>query len=146
MKRCIKNDKQKRTKGRRRRKGRGGGGRSVCGGLDQEYWWGPTVIQRCKSGRSHCGCQITSTPQQEIWDRAWGEKGQDYKFSSFRTPTRTEVENNPQPYPVRGNSLSHWWQIGCHFQKPLKTKGLCPIRAKPRVNPSLHRAHSRLQF
>jgi len=35
-----------------------------------------------------------------------GGKGQDYKSSSFRTPKGTEVENNPQPYPARGNSLS----------------------------------------
>ena len=58
-------------------------------------------------------------------------KGQDYKFSSFRTPKRTEVENNPQPYPVRENSLSHWWQIGCHFQKRLKTKACAQLERSP---------------
>lgn len=49
-------------------------------------------------------------------------RGRDYKSSSFRTPKGTEVENNPHPYPVRGNSLTHWWQIGCQFQKRLKTE------------------------
>lgn len=62
----------------------------------------------------HCGCQITARPQQEIRDRVWGRRGgrgpgaggcQDYKFSSFRTAKRTEVENNPQPYPTQGGKL-----------------------------------------
>lgn len=59
--------------------------------------------------------QVVSLWMSNYLDTATGNmrqnvrgKGQDYKFSSFRAPKRTEVENNPQPYPVRGNSLSHW--------------------------------------
>lgn len=59
--------------------------------------------------------QVASLWMSNYLDTATGNmrqsvrgKGQDYKFSSFRTAERTEVENNPQPYPVRGNSLSHW--------------------------------------
>lgn len=44
-----------------------------------QSWPGILMRSHSDSGMqvrsSHCGCQITSTPQQEIWDRMWGERG-----------------------------------------------------------------------
>ena len=52
MKRCMKKGQTKTYQGEKKEKRKEGGKkRSLCGGLDQEYWWGPTVIQGCKSGR-----------------------------------------------------------------------------------------------
>lgn len=72
------------TEGTRRRKGRG------IKELKQRPW--PGILMRPRSdsetqvGSPHRRCQITSAPQQEIWDteRARGGKGQDYTFSSVR--------------------------------------------------------------
>lgn len=72
------------------------------------------MIQRCESGRLIVDVKLPRRHNRKYETEceeggvAVGE-GQDYKFSSFRTLKRTEVENNPQPYPTRGgNSLSHW--------------------------------------
>lgn len=126
-KRCLKKDKQKWTKGRRRRKGgvekkNGASAAVLTRNTDEAPQWFRDASQVASLWMSNYLNTATENMRQSVRG-----KGQDYKFSSFRTAERTEVENNPQPYPVRGNSLSHWWQIGCHFQKRLKTKACAQL-------------------
>lgn len=67
-------DKQRSTKGRGRRKKERG-----KKALMWQSWPGILMRSHSDSGirvrSSHCGCQITPTPQQEIWERMRGERG-----------------------------------------------------------------------
>lgn len=72
------------------------------------------MIQRCESGRLIVDVKLPRghNRKYETECEEGGEEGgrgaggcQDYKFSSFRTAKRTEVENNPQPYPTQGGKL-----------------------------------------
>lgn len=64
------------------------------------------MIQRCESGRLIVDVKLPRHHNRKYETECeGGRRGQDYKFSSFRTPRRTEVENNPQPYPARGKLI-----------------------------------------
>lgn len=114
-------DKQRSTKGSGRRKEREGIKGAYVAVLTRNTDEVPQWFRDSSQVVSLWMSNYPDTTTGNMRPNARG-KGQDYKFSSVRTPKRTEVENNPQPYPMQGNSLSHWWQIGCHFQKQLKTK------------------------
>lgn len=63
------------------------------------------MIQGCKSGRLIVDVKLPRHHSRKYETECVRGKGQDYKSSSSRTPTGTEVENNPQPYPARGKVI-----------------------------------------
>lgn len=88
------------------------------------------MIQGCKSGRLIVDVKLPRHHNRKYETEREGGKGQDYKFSSFRKPKRTEVENNPQPHPVRGKLIKSPVTNRMPFAETTLNEGLCPIRAE----------------